>query len=113
MKGKIGDSQLEARLDKMIWSEALENLSAYPENVDINPLIEGEFKKVASIYEKAYKKTVETKVNETIQSKKDNAAQQIVKGANVQAASNSEYDEHMSKGNLRGGVRSLLKSMKW
>jgi hypothetical protein len=111
LKGKLGDTELEARFDKAIWREVMDNLSAYPETVDISAHIEAEFKKVSQLYSKGYQKAVQGKVSSVVKDKKVKAAQSMASTVNKAQKSSTEDEKVLNDlrgGNLKGAFSSLF-----
>lgn len=110
--GKLGNANLETRLDKAIWTQALDALNEMPDDVELTPqVIDREFRKAANDFRQVIKtesnKQVKTAVNQRKRVAQTNAAVKAVKGYN-QSTSQDKFKKDIRSGNYASALTDLL-----
>jgi hypothetical protein len=112
--GKLNDPIAEQRLDKALWSQAMESLEAVPENVEITQaMIEKEFRKAAAEFSSAVNKQVNQKVQKVIRTTKEDAtrkAQATVNKSMKSTGAADQFRKDISQSGS-GGLASALRAM--
>lgn len=103
--GKLGDASLEADVDSMVWSRAINAIGEIPDDVELTPrLVEREFRKAANSLNKLVERQTKSKVSTAIQNKKKDAASKVAIAATKgqQATNvNDEMTKAIAGGNLK------------
>lgn len=108
--GTLGDSSKEARLDKAIWDQALANLEALPEDVQLTPqLIEREFKQIATEFRAIIGKQAQVQAKKVIENKKQAAQTQVAAAA--RSAPPSTIQTSMTNNIKKGGIGGLTDAL--
>lgn len=110
--GKLGDQKAEERLDRSIWRDAVDSITALPDHVELTPaLIDQHFREAANSYRKLITKTAEEKTKQVIQTKKaaaqESAATMAMKGMKTNSAS-EDFRSNIRKGDLTSALTSVL-----
>jgi hypothetical protein len=112
--GKLNDPVAEQRLDRALWSQAMESLEAIPENVEITQaMIEKEFRKAAADFSSAVNKQVNQKVQKVIRTTKEDAtrkAQATVNKSMKSSGAADQFRKDISQSGS-GGLASALRAM--
>lgn len=109
--GTLGSAEQEAVIDQAIWDQALRNLEATPDTVELTPAaIEKEFRTVAMTFKAAIGKRADAKVKEVMDSKK-REAQTAVAAAATRRVPASTLDQSMTANIRKGGVGGLTSAL--
>lgn len=108
--GTLGDSSKEARLDKAIWDQALANLEALPDDVQLTPqMIEREFKQIATEFRAIIGKQAQAQVKKVIENKKQAAQTQVAAAA--KSVPPSSIQNSMTTNIKKGGIGGLTDAL--
>lgn len=105
--GKLNNPTLEEMLDKSIWTTALDNLENARQKLGIAEhempasMIDQEFRKVRSAFEKVSSVQAETKTSQIMQQKKAAAQEKVVAHASKAMAKQTDAEAFASQ--IRGG----------
>lgn len=93
-KGKLGNDLGEDKIDKAIWTEVVNNLSEYPDNVELTQsLIDKEFREASLVYKGLLRDQAEKTVKTAVARKKEDAAQRVQVQVKKGIAANSMDQE--------------------
>lgn len=108
----MNDADAGARLDKALWRDALEEIEAMPDDVELtSSMVEDIFRKTAATYRKVIAKQVDSKVKSTIEKKKTNAQESLVAAATKTQKQNgvaANFNEKIRQGNGTGAITDYL-----
>lgn len=108
--GTLGDASKEARLDKAIWDQALGNLEALPEDVQLTPqMIEREFKQIATEFRAIIGKQAQVQAKKVIENKKQAAQTQVAAAA--KSVPVSSIQNSMTSNIKKGGIGGLTDAL--
>lgn len=113
--GTLGDTSKEARLDKAIWDQALENLEALPDTVQLTPqMIEREFKQIATEFRAIIGKQAQAQAKQVIENKKQAAQTRVAAAAKTVPLSNiqTSMSNNIKKGGIGGLTDALMDVLK-
>lgn len=111
-KGRLGNEVAEHRLDKAIWTEAMAELEALPENVEITPAIASKiFRKVKKDLDAVLAEQSDRKVKSAMDRTKKSAASKaratVTKGLSGSQQVEA-FKSDMRKGDLVSGIKSFF-----
>lgn len=101
--GKLGDASLEEQLDRAVWNQALDNIEGVRSKMGVeehelpSTIIEQEFRKVRSTFDKVINKQTEKKTSQIIQQKKAAAQDKVAARATSGMQNNSAQDDFRNK----------------
>lgn len=108
--GKLGDAEMEADMNEMLWTNATKKLDALPEGTELTPaLVEEVFAKVASRFSTAVTKKVEAETTKKVQQKKEEAQTKVAAAAKSGLSNNNSMD--MDKDLSERGLAYTLAKM--
>jgi hypothetical protein len=108
--GKLGDAELEARLDDSVWNGVRKALSQLPDDTDITPqLLDSLVAKEAALFSKGLGKKVETEVKQKVEQKKQDSATKLASAAQ-QGMGKSGIAEGFSDALNKGDTASAIKA---
>lgn len=110
--GKLGDSELEARLNESVWQGVRKALNKLPNETEItqeflNSLVEKE----ATLFGKGLGKKVNAEVQQKIQEKKQDSAVKLATAAAQgmgRSGAAEKFTEALNKGDTASAVRAFL-----
>lgn len=109
--GKLGDSVLETRLDKAIWTQTMSQLAEYSEDEITPALIDKEFRETAATFRRMVQKQTDQTVKKVIEGKKaaaaESAAAKATSGMRMSNDTESFKDE-IRKGNLGSALARMM-----
>lgn len=109
--GQLGDASKEARLDKAIWDQALQNLEALPDTTELtSAIIEREFKQIATEFRAIIGKQAQVQAKKAIENKKQ-AAQTQVAAAATRSLKPSTIESSMQQNIKKGGIGGLTNAL--
>ena len=110
--GQLGDAGKEARLDKAIWDQALQNLEALPDTTELtNAIIEREFKQIATEFRAIIGKQAQVQAKKAIENKKQAAQTQVAAAATRSSARPSTIESSMHQNIRKGGIGGLTNAL--
>jgi hypothetical protein len=108
--GKLGDPELETRINDSVWSGVRKALSQLPDDTDVTPqLLDGLVAKEAALFGKGLGKKVETEVKQKIETKKQDSATKLASAAQ-QGMGKSGVAEKFSDALDKGDTASAIKA---
>lgn len=110
--GQLGDAGKEARLDKAIWDQALQNLEALPDTAELtNAIIEREFKQIATEFRAIIGKQAQVQAKKAIENKRQAAQTQVAAAATRSSARPSNIQQSMHANIKKGGIGGLTDAL--
>ena len=108
--GKLGDPELETRINDSVWSGVRKALSQLPDDTDVTPqLLDSLVAKEAALFGKGLGKKVETEVKQKIETKKQDSATKLASAAQ-QGMGKSGVAEKFSDALDKGDTASAIKA---
>jgi hypothetical protein len=110
--GKLGDAELEARLDDSVWSGVRKALSQLPDDTDITPqLLDGLVAKEAALFSKGLGKKVESDVKQKVEQKKQDSATKLASAAQQgmgKSGAVEGFTDALNKGDTASAIKAWL-----
>jgi hypothetical protein len=111
-KGKLGDVELESRLDDSVWSNVRKALSQLPDDMDITQeLLNSMVSKEVGLFNKGLGRKVEADVKQSVDKTKQASANKLATAAQQGMGKNGAADkfaDSLSKGNTADAVRAFF-----
>jgi hypothetical protein len=108
--GKLGDPELESRVDDSVWNGVRKALEKLPDDTDITPqLLNSLVAKEAELFGKGLGKKVEAEVKQNMENKKQDSATKLASAAQ-QGMGKSGLAEKFSDALDKGDTASAIKS---
>jgi hypothetical protein len=109
-EGKLGDPELESRINDSVWNGVRKALSQLPDDTDVTPqLLDGLVAKEAALFGKGLGKKVEAEVKQKIDTKKQDSATKLASAAQ-QGMGKSGAAERFSEALDKGDTASVIKA---
>lgn len=111
-KGKLGDAELESRLDDSVWSSVRKALSQLPDDMDITQeLLNSMVSKEVALFNKGLGRKVEADVKQSVEKTKQASANKLATAAQQGMGKNGNADkfaDSLNKGDTASAVRAFF-----
>ena len=111
-EGKLGDPELEARINDSVWNGVRKALSQLPDDTDVTPqLLDSLVAREAALFGKGLGKKVETEVKQKIETKKQDSATKLASAAQQgmgKSGAAEKFSDALNKGDTASAIRAFL-----
>jgi len=111
-EGKLGDAELESRLNDSVWDGVRKALAKLPDETDITPqLLDGLVAKEAALFGKGLGKKVESEVKQKIETKKQDSATKLASAAQQgmgKSGMAEKFSDALDKGDTASAIKAWL-----
>lgn len=111
-KGKLGDAELEARIDESVWTNVRKALLKLPDETDISQQVLNEMvSKEAALFSKGLGRKVETEVKQKVDQKKAASATKLASDAQQglgKGGAAEKFNDALGKGDTASAVKAFF-----